>query len=82
MKSREAKGKLKSLGIEPSRVENEKSSPLLKAERQDTPLEDKSLSGNPTNRATRRERDGDMLISVVIETVLPPISEEDEEEKD
>lgn len=82
MKSREAKGKLKSLGIEPSRVENEKSSPLLKAERQDTPLEDKSLSGNPTNRATRRERDGDMLISVVIETGLPPISEEDEEEKD
>ena len=82
MKSREAKGKLKSLGIEPSRVENEKSSPLLKAERQDTPLEDKSLSRNPTNHATRRERDGDMLISVVIETGLPPISEEDEEEKD
>ena len=82
MKSREAKGKLKSLGIEPSRVENEKSSPLLEAESQGIPLEDRSSSGNPTNHSIRRERDGDMLISVVIETGLPPISEEDEEEKD
>lgn len=82
MKSREAKGKLRSLGIEPSRAVNKNSCPPLKGKSQGTSSEDKSLSGNPKNQTVSGERDEDLLISVVIETNgLPPICEEDEEEE-
>lgn len=80
MKSREAKGKLKSLGIEPTRFGNANSSPLLEAESQDAPPNDKPVTENSKNHLLPRKRDEEMLISVVIENELPPIREEEEEE--
>lgn len=83
MKSREAKGKLKSLGIEPALIANEKSSPLLKAKSQSTALQDISESSeNAKTNALSQQRDQSMLISVLIETGLPPINEEDEDEEE
>lgn len=79
MKSREAKGKLKSLGIAPTPVVDENSSPLLKGESQNASKDSTPVSENSKNTVSR-ERDEEMLVSVVIETGLPPIREEDEEE--
>lgn len=82
MKSREVKGKLKSLGIEPSRVATENSSPLLKGKSQNTTLQDISeYSEEAKSNVVSRQRNQHMLLSVVVEAGLPPICEEDEAEE-
>lgn len=84
MKSREAKGKLKSLGIEPRTigVGTENSSPLIKAESQGAPSKNSTLASENSRNTSPRDRDEEMLISVVIENGLPPIREEDEEDEE
>lgn len=83
IQAREAKGKLKSLGIEPRTtevIESENASPLIKAESQSAASSRNGILASETFKYTiSRDKEKEMLISVVVETGLPPIREEDEE---
>lgn len=83
IQAREAKGKLKSLGIERRTtevIESEIASPLIKAESQSAASARNGILAAETFKNTiSRDKEKEMLISVVVESGLPPIREEDEE---
>ena len=84
LQAREAKGKLKSLGIEPRTIEVIESetfaSPLIKDESQSAASSRNGILASETLKNTiSHDKDKEMLISVVVESGLPPIREEDEE---
>ena len=83
VQAREAKGKLKSLGIERRTtevIESENALPLIKAESQSAASARNGILAAETFKNTiSRDKEKEMLISVVVESGLPPIREEDEE---
>ena len=83
IQAREAKGKFKSLGIERRTtevIESENASPLIKAESQSAASSRNGILASETFKNTiSRDKEKEMLISVVVESGLPPIREEDEE---
>lgn len=84
LQAREAKGKLKSLGIEPRTIEVIESetfaSPLIKDESQSAASSRNGILASETLKNTiSHDKDKEMLISVVVESGLPSIREEDEE---
>lgn len=82
IQAREAKGKLKSLGMERRTtevIESENASPLIKAESQSAASSRNGILASETFKNTISRDTKEMLISVVVESGLPPIREEDEE---